>query len=154
MTLWLNKQVLLKYERIAAKELADVEKVMTLRRKLQGGESVAGSRTFQLSGTMQIGATKVDTSIVAEGLDRVVPQLVSPTIKSTTMFNDGHGLRQMPGQAVEELHGAFLEEAQRINPIARSTGITYWRRDGSRRASTDRVTTKSWVCARCKFTRQ
>jgi CubicO group peptidase (beta-lactamase class C family) len=125
MKLWLNNQLLQSYERLpAARDLPTIEQIMQMRRVSHGGARIDELKNLELKGKVKIGAIEADNSIVADGLDRVVRRLVAPAINSTTVVDRGRAKRQITGQPAEELQGPFLEEALRMNPLAR---IRDWR---------------------------
>jgi CubicO group peptidase (beta-lactamase class C family) len=120
LTLLQNNAELQHYRRVApANDLPTVEHLMAVRREQQGGERIDALRSLEMKGKLLVGAAKIDTSLVADGPDRVIRRISSQAGVVTTVVDRGRVLRQSPGEPIEDLQGLWRDEAQRINPLAR-----------------------------------
>jgi len=120
MKLWHNETQLLHYRRVPpASDLPTVDRLMSLRREKQGGDRIDELHGLEMNGKLQVGAARLDTTLIAAAPDRVIRSIKSQAGVVTTVV-DGRSARKFsPGEPVEELAGLWLDEARRINPFAR-----------------------------------
>jgi CubicO group peptidase (beta-lactamase class C family) len=120
ITLLQNDHELLKYRRVAAApDLPTVDDLMAQRREKQGGDRIDALSSLQMKGKLRVGSTEIDTTIVAQGPNRVIRQMNMQGGVVTTVLDDERVQKRSPGQPPEELKGLWRDEALRINPLAR-----------------------------------
>jgi CubicO group peptidase (beta-lactamase class C family) len=119
MSLWQNDTRLLHYRRVSpAKDLPSVDQVMAFRREKQGGDRIDALRSLEIKGKLRVGATQLDSTLIAAGADRVIRRMNSPAGVVTTVVDGGRARQKTPGQPVEELKGLRRDEALRLSPLA------------------------------------
>lgn len=120
MHVWMHGTELVQYKRLTNdKDLPNVEHVMALRKKMQGGGQIETLRSLEIKGKLKVGATELDNWMLAAGSDRVIRRIDAPAGRTTTTVNGARAQKQSPDQTIEELHGLLREEAMRLNPLAR-----------------------------------
>jgi CubicO group peptidase (beta-lactamase class C family) len=129
MKLWHNTTQLFDYRRVPpASDLPTVDRLMSLRREKQGGDRIDELQGLEMNGKLQVGAARLDTTLIAAAPNRVIRRIKSQAGVVTTLV-DGRSARKLsPGEPVEELAGLWLDEARRINPFAR---LRDWRASAS-----------------------
>jgi hypothetical protein len=153
MRLWQNNTQLFHYRRVSpAEDLPSVEHLMAFRREKQGGARIYALRGLEIKGKLRVGATEIDVTVVAAGIDRVVRRFGLPAGAETTIVDGDRVRKQSPGQPIQELRGLWRDEALRINPLAR---VRDWR-ETSRRvqvAGQDRIGEEEvWIVrVECEF---
>ena len=120
MSLWQNDTRLLHYRRVSpAKDLPSVDSVMASRREKQGGDRIDALRSLEIKGKIRVGATELDSTLMAAGGDRVIRRMTLPAGVVTTLVDERRAYQRTPGQPVEELRGLLRDDALRLSPLAR-----------------------------------
>jgi CubicO group peptidase (beta-lactamase class C family) len=120
MTLLRNGAKLLTYRRVdPVKDFPSVERLMAILREKQGGDRIDALSSLEMKGKLKVGAARLETTVVAQGLDRIKRLIRTQAGVVTTLVDQGRVLRKSPGQPLEDLSGLWQDEAQRINPFAR-----------------------------------
>jgi hypothetical protein len=99
--------------------LPTVDRLMALRRQMQGGDQIDELHALEMKGKLQLGAARLDTTLIAAAPNRVIRTIKSQAGAVITVVDDRHARKKSPGEAVEELTGLWLDEARRISPFAR-----------------------------------
>jgi hypothetical protein len=120
MRLLQNKTQIVHYKRATpAASLPSVDHVMSLLHEKQGGQHIDALHSLEMKGKLRAGSLEFESVIEASGINRVNRRLSSSAGTTESVVEEGRVIKKTPGQPTEEQHGLFVEEALRVNPMAR-----------------------------------
>jgi hypothetical protein len=120
MRLTYNDSPLVVFERVkTAPDLPSVEQVMAFRREKQGGDRIDGIQAIETKGTLSVGATKMEVTVIAALPDRVIRRVGAPAGAVTLIFDGARAIRQAAGSPAEAENGIKRDEAKRMSPLVR-----------------------------------
>ncbi len=99
MKLWHNETQLLDYRRVPpAGDLPTVDRLMSLRREKQGGDRIDELHGLEMNGKLQVGAARLDTTLIAAAPDRVIRRIKSQAGVVTTLVDGRERTQAVTGR--------------------------------------------------------